>query len=556
MTINSLSTLSLTKAGEDLQVAIYSRKSVFTGKGESIENQVEMCRQYIAVNLPEVSEADISVFEDEGFSAKTLERPQFQRMLQALRQKKFQCLICYRLDRISRSVSDFAQLIEELGDLGVAFISIKEKFDTGSPMGKAMMMITSVFAQLERETLAERVRDNMFMLARRGQWLGGTPPTGFLAEKTEKADVDGRLKTVCRLKINPTEIQTIKAIYQLFLELQKLSGVHSQLIERGITSRNGRWFSKIGIKQILQNPVYCTADKEARDYFIAQGSDVCFSEADCSDTLGLLSYNKRDYKKKGAPRLERSEWIVAIGKHCGIISGRQWAAVQELLEANRPASPQPNAYNNYSLLSGMIRCSKCGRRMFSRLRRRKGTDGLFDYICDGKLQGGTKVCDCRNLNGRQTDDLVCGYLLQYADESSDIYRLLDRLKRDIQNEETESPLERVKTRIAKCRSEIGNLVIRLSQPEVGQALFRQINARVEELSAELERLSVEKKRMEENQEIVSDKRLQLDLIADALSNFQNCAQQMDISEKRTLIKLLIQKLEWDGENLHIFIYGE
>ena len=147
-----------------MKFKIYSRKSVFTGKGESIENQVEMCRDYIFANFPGSEECDITVYEDEGFSGKNLDRPQFQRMMRDIKRDKPDCLVCYRLDRISRNVGDFAALIEELGRRGVAFVCIREKFDTGTPMGKAMMYIASVFAQLERETIAERVRDNMLML--------------------------------------------------------------------------------------------------------------------------------------------------------------------------------------------------------------------------------------------------------------------------------------------------------------------------------------------------------------------------------------------------------
>lgn len=539
-----------------MNVAIYSRKSVYTGKGESIENQIEMCRQYIHADMDGVSEIEISVFEDEGFSAKNMDRPQFQKMLHEIRQKKFQCLVCYRLDRISRSVGDFAKLIEELNHLDVDFISIKEKFDTSSPMGKAMMMITSVFAQLERETLAERVRDNMFMLARTGRWLGGTPPTGFVSEKTEKVDVDGRTKTACKLKFDPAEIEAVKVIYQKFLETHSISGVYKHLVDVGIKSRNGKYFSKIGIKQILENPVYCIADKDARDYFISQNSDVCCREEDCSDELGLLSYNKRDYKKKGVPRLEMSEWIIAIGKHKGIVTGKQWVSIQGVLEGNKPTSPRTNAYNDYCLLSGMILCGKCGRRMFARLRKSKGTDGLFDYICDGKLQGGTKVCDCQNLNGSQTDDLVCDYLMQYTNESSSIYQLLEKLKGELKGKEKLSPLAELDSRITKCNSEINNLVNKLSQPNVGQALLTQVNAKVEELSLELARLTDEKKQLEENQSFLADKEFQLDLIAKALSSLKTYFKEMTIPEKRMLIKLLIQKIEWDGQDLHIFIYGE
>ncbi len=104
-----------------------------------------------------------------------------------MKRQKPDYLVCYRLDRISRNVSDFSALIEELNDRNISFVCIKEEFDTSKPMGKAMMYIASVFAQLERETIAERVRDNMLMLARTGRWLGGTTPLGYTSEKCRKS---------------------------------------------------------------------------------------------------------------------------------------------------------------------------------------------------------------------------------------------------------------------------------------------------------------------------------------------------------------------------------
>jgi site-specific DNA recombinase len=539
---------------KNLKLAIYSRKSVYTGKGESIENQIEMCRQYIAANIGGAD--DITVFEDEGFSGKNMDRPQFQKMLKEIRLRTFEYVVCYRLDRISRSVGDFATLIEELNKLEINFVCIKEKFDTSSPMGKAMMYIASVFSQLERETLAERVRDNMFMLARTGRWLGGTPPTGFASDKTEKVDVDGKKKTAFKLRFEPAEIETVKVIFQKFLELHKISAVYKHLIDVGIKSRNGKLFSQIGIKSILENPVYCIADKEVRDYFISHDSDVCFREEACSDEWGLLSYNKRDYKKQNVPRHGKSEWIIAIGKHKGIISGKQWVAVQGILEANKPTGAKTNAYNDYSLLSGTILCGKCGRRMFATLRKNKGTDGLFDYICEGKLRGGKKLCDCQNLNGKQTDDMVCDYLLQYTDAGSSIYKLLEKFRRNLQTQENADPLAELSVRISRCNSEMDNLIHSLSQPDVGQALMRRVNARVDELSEEMERLNKEKERLQDDLSFITDKAVQLDIIANALSSLKTYFKEMSVPEKRTLIKLLVQKIEWDGENLHIFIYGE
>ena len=123
----------------------------------------------------------MAVYEDEGFSGKNLERPEFRRLMRDLEAGRGACLVCYRLDRVSRNVGDFARLIETLNARGVDFVCIREQFDTATPMGKAMLYIASVFAQLERETIAQRVRDNMLLLARTGRWLGGTPPTGYAA---------------------------------------------------------------------------------------------------------------------------------------------------------------------------------------------------------------------------------------------------------------------------------------------------------------------------------------------------------------------------------------
>lgn len=142
-----------------------------------------MCQNYIKNKFSNIKDIQISIYEDEGFSAKNTARPQFKMMLKHMRTDKPNFIVCYRLDRISRNVGDFSAFIEELNHLDISFICIKEEFDTSKPMGKAMMYIASVFSQLERETIAERVRDNMMMLAKTGRWLGGKPPLGYTSLK-------------------------------------------------------------------------------------------------------------------------------------------------------------------------------------------------------------------------------------------------------------------------------------------------------------------------------------------------------------------------------------
>jgi len=537
-----------------MRIAIYSRKSVDTGKGESIENQIGMCRDYIATRIPGSADAEIIVYEDEGFSGKSLDRPQFKRMLADCHRGGIDYIVCYRLDRISRSVSDFSSLIEDLNERKIAFICIKEQFDTSTPMGRAMMYIASVFAQLERETIAERVRDNMLMLARAGRWLGGAPPTGYLSEKVEEYILDGKAKTSFKLKINPDEIGVVKTIFAKYLELRSLNGVSKHLIREGVKGRGGKAFSLPGLKDILRNPVYCIADKEARDYFIALESDVSFTQSQCSDQYGLLSYNKRDHSRKGKPRLEESEWIIAIGRHKGIVSGADWVRVQEILAENRPDNLEaPKSYNDYSLLSGQVFCQKCGARMFA--KRRTNNRELYDYICGNKLRAGGTLCDCQNLGGEQADDMVCDYLMDYASEDSGIHKMLEELRQKVEAQPAADPVTELDSRIDKTRRELDSLVATLASAGANESMIRHVSARMEELDGELAHLTGQKNQAEASREGADMGRAQLDLLIHTFASFKESFPSLTIHEKREFVRLFVQKMEWDGENLHIFIYG-
>ncbi|MBQ8107910.1 MAG: recombinase family protein, partial [Ruminococcus sp.] len=185
--------------------AIYSRKSRFTGKGESITNQITICRRTLLTRFG-AKEEDIVVFEDEGFSGAKTRRPQFLEMMQRCRAREFRLVICYRLDRISRNTADFLNTYEELCRCGVGFHSVSDGLDGTTAMGRAMMMISSVFAQLERDIIAERISDNMLELAKTGRWLGGNTPTGYQSRETEgSVTAQGRVRKAHMLELIPEE---------------------------------------------------------------------------------------------------------------------------------------------------------------------------------------------------------------------------------------------------------------------------------------------------------------------------------------------------------------
>ena len=355
---------------------IYCRKSVLSGKGESVANQAEMCRNYIFSKFGEGHE--IRVYEDDGFSGRNTKRPMFEKMLSDVKTKNIDCIVCYRLDRMSRSVSDFSAVVDMLNHYGTQLICIKEEFDTSRPMGKAMMYIASVFAQFERETIGERVRDNMLMLARDGRWLGGNTPYGYKSKNEEYKDENGRTKNRCFLTENEN-FENAKTIFELFLKYGSVKRTAEELERLGIRSKNGKAFSNQALRDILRNPVYCKADEEAFLYFAKKGTEVCGSKCE----YGLVSYNKG----KNA--------VIASGRHKPILSGKQWTEVQKLVQRNARGISKGKA-----LASGIIICGKCGGRMYAVTRADKVN---FDYICENKRKN--KSCDCKNLNGVKADKI-------------------------------------------------------------------------------------------------------------------------------------------------------
>jgi hypothetical protein len=258
-------------------------------------------------------------------------------MMEEVGRENCRAIVVYRLDRISRNIGDFAGLIKELEKDGIDFISVKEQFDTGNPMGRAMMYISSVFSQLERETIAERIRDNLRELAKTGRWLGGTTPLGYISGAVVTRSEDGREKKSFMLEEKEEELRLVEYIFDRFLSLGSLAKLEELLQKEGRKTRLGKSFTRFSLKAILKNPVYMRADEDAYCYLKRAGVQL-FSEREEFDGVhGLMPYN-RTLQKKGKSHRDnpKEEWIVAVGKHLGRISGRDWVKAQCLLEKRRP----------------------------------------------------------------------------------------------------------------------------------------------------------------------------------------------------------------------------
>lgn len=513
---------------------LYSRKSVCTETGDSVGNQITLCKDYLRAHFADWDAAQLCLYEDEGFSAKTVNRPQFQVMLADLRREPPDYVVCYRLDRISRSVSDFSALIEELGRLGVAFLSIREEFDTARPMGKAMMYMASVFAQLERETIAQRVRDNMCLLARTGCWLGGTTPTGYVSEPCEELRPDGKRRTACRLAEHPAELCIVDRIFAGYRASKSVTGVCRALMRAGIRSRTGSFFSLPGIRNILQNPVYCTADADALAFFREKGAEVCVSASECGKGLGLIAYQKRGGAHPPAARREIREWIVAVGQHRGRIPGTVWVEVQEsLLQGAQTSALHP--HNEYALLSGMLRCGLCGARMFA--KRRSRNPAHYDYLCANKLKGGCAVCALPNLDGAHTDALLWQALCARLPSAEPAAKTLSPLRRALlQRCGGESCVD---GRKKACQAQMDRLTQALCLRDASPAFVRQVSERLSALEAELCAL--------DDAESPAPCAPPDDLLALVCDDAWLTA--LTAAERRRIVRRLLGELWWDGVTL-------
>ena len=534
---------------QDPCIAVYSRKSRFTGKGESIGNQVELCRAYIAAHEGPEALASLAVYEDEGFSGGNLNRPAFQAMMKAAREKRIRAVIVYRLDRISRNISDFAALIGTLSQLGVAFISIREQFDTGTPMGRAMMYIASVFSQLERETIAERIRDNMHELAKTGRWLGGVTPTGYAAESVTTLTVDGKTRRACRLRLIPEEAELVRTVYGLFLQSRSLTATEAELMQRGLRTRRGKYFSRFAIRAMLQNPVYLVADREACRYFEDLGAELYPDASAFDGRCGVMAYNRTDQKKSSATvHLPVSQWIIAVGQHPGLIPGSEWVQVQEALAQNRAKSFR-RPRTGSALLSGMLYCT-CGSRMYPRQASRRGPDGTrgFSYVCRMRERSRGSLCRIRSAPGGALDGAVLTQLAALPEDTATFAALLRQpLRRPAAP--AEEQLAALRQEKAQTERRLAALVDSLAAME-GGAAREPVLRRIGQLQRDCEAIENRMAELAHPPEPpLEEQAVQTEY--SRLAGMDSCLAALPPEQQRSAVAALVQQVVWDGAEAHL-----
>lgn len=482
--------------------AIYARQSIEKRDSISIESQIQMCQR--------AADQGAIIYQDSGFSGKNTNRPEFKRMMDDIKAGKIKRVFCYRIDRISRSIADFGKIWDELSAHNVEFTSISEQFDTATPIGRAMLYIIVVFAQLERETIAQRVTDNYYKRVHAGAWPGGPAPFGY--DRVRRA-IDGKMQTV--LEPN-SDMQYVVKMFEAYAGgAVSLGALATEMRHElsGDTERQKRTWTNVAIKRILNNPVYACADADLYAYYNALGAQIDndVQEFDGTRSALLIGYRHADSRL----RRDITQQHLILSSTSGIVPAEIFVRAQKNLSKNQQI--KNSAGSKYSWLSGLLKCAACGRSM--KIQHDTKCNKTY-YYCSNKYDG-AHTCDSRHS---ERPESVEAYVIQ---------KLTDRIADIAAGGETGIDPEQV--------SELNQLKLQLidiqsKQRNLADAISAGGAATARLLATEIERLDTESSAISRQIDMLNSKH------PGWIPNGFIDVSELEFEEKRAIARKLIDRI--------------
>jgi len=567
-----MATIKKNEPKDNRKIAIYARKSKITETGKSIENQISKCKSYADLKF-DAHDEDILVYQDEGLSGFYSDRPQYMQMLQDIKDNKIQAVICYKFDRISRRTLDLLNMVEQLKQKKIAFISCTDEVDTSSKTGKIIMSLLASIAEFERDIIAERISDNMYELAKEGRWLGGTTPTGF-ASKKEYVIIGSKKTSENHLEPIPEEQAIVNEMFIRFLETRSVQNVVDWVNGKKIMTKNNKAHTRISVKNILTNPVYASADEDTYAYFSAFDVPIYAEKEDFDGSHGLMIYNKTEQVKEmkddsttihpsyvqKVERRDIEDWIISVGKHKAIISGKEWILTQSILQENKDKYNRPNEKTN-SLLSGLIACPYCGKNLFTHRETGRFTNGKprFLYKCQTKRNDNT-TCSYKDVKGNSIDQFVIDTICSMSSGNNEYYYKL--LENDSLHQaktiDLDTRIKNLEKQIDKCSNEIEGQTknLRLASEASKRYILEDMEKlakTMDQYEAEKDELLAEKHERKEDVDVLKKAR-------ELIFSFPKLVENLSYTEKSELIRKIVEKVfvvpNADGDDeVHIFIKG-
>lgn len=522
-----------------LRIANYSRKSIYSDKSDSTQAQYNLGVEYCKSHY---NDYEVYRYEDEGYTGANTNRPGFNQMIEDIKDGKINVVICYKIDRVSRDVKDFSNFFSFLQDHNVEFVSIKEQIDTSTPLGRAMMYICSVFAQMERETIAERVKDGMVDLSKTGKWAGGRAPLGY---KRERLEVSGKSHTV--LVPDPQGVKLLNLIADTFLSGYSLTQTERYCRENHITTVRGSYFSSTQIWNLLKNPTYCTADQAAYDYFESLGCQMGADRDKFDGAHGIMSYGRTTGGKKKKHVVNPPEkWIISVGLHPSLWSSTKYISIQNRFGQNKIDKTRKH---KVGILKGVVKC-KCGWTMRVKHKSDKKHNKVYnDYFCQQRDHRGVAYCDMSFTPVTVLDNAVIDILKQikldkslienYSYEDNRI-KIVSRSCSDVQHD------------VNRIESKIQNLTNALGDSTESSAA-KYIIQEIEQLDRELSGYKFELMEIATNEKRTRQKQHNKELKYKIVCNIVDKLETADYNEINGLLKELIKECVYDGQTLRIKI---
>lgn len=478
-------------------IAIYARKSVFREDSISIESQIEQCRY-------EAKGAECVIYSDNGFSGKNTDRPEYQRMMEDIRANKINKVIVYKLDRISRSILDFSNMMSLFQEMGVAFVSATEHFDTSSPMGRAMLNICIVFAQLERETIQQRVADAYMSRSKKGFYMGGAIPYGY-------TKVPITIQGVRTSMYEPIkeEANDIRYIFELYSHPNvTLGDVVRQFEKQGRKCNlRGKSINISRLSETIRNPLYTQADRAIYDFYKEQGVNIVNSVDEFNGETGLYLFHKSN--------------SLVIAPHQGIVDSETWLKCRRKLLNNAKYIPHKAIKFLYA---GKVKCGFCGHAMTPIGSPRK--KGYVYYLTDvGHAQ--YHICTRKKKTFRvdELERLMDERLKEKINTLS-----IHKNKRDTTDD---VELRKLLDEKEKVSVEIENLLKVLAEATSSITMSY--------VEQKLSELDTRKKQIETDIEVAQSK-LQSKQVPMQLTNVMSKWNKMSFDDKRAVVLLLIDKI--------------
>ena len=493
------------------KVAIYCRVSTTeqAEEGYSIDEQNIKIREYCEREGHEI----YNLYEDRGISGKNItNRPGIKQLLQDATENKFDLVIVWKLNRISRKLLDILNIVELLNKHNIAFRSLTENFETETPSGKLQLNIMGAIGEFERETIAENVKMGLLARAKEGRWNGGV----VLGYDLVELNNEGKKRKNTVLKINEKEANTVRRIFELYSQGHGYKAVVNRINKEGHkTKRNGE-FAVSTVKEILQNPVY----------------------------IGKIRYNVRqDWSKKRRNNINANP-ILSDGIHEPIIDVETWNKVQVILKER--SKKHNKVYDCEFPLTGILKCPVCGAGMTinrSTAKRKDGTRRINEYYSCGNWKNkGTAVCNSNSIRVEVADEYVLNKIMEVINDETILRKVVDNI-----NKNKSTKLKPTLEQLEQINKEIEKLTDKKSKNielfEDGILDKIELSIRVKSINDDIEKLKYREQELKQDLQLAEGDPIPFEIVNEVMKKFKEVFFEMSTSQQRKqLIHLLVSKI--------------